>query len=268
VAVENITETKEDMEDLRCLLKFIDEECKPDFDLIRAIKHGGVKKIAFTDIDLLFSAGDEIYSQKHVDNPQVYRVLATTGGRPLRKTEFIRGNYKLYVRMFKTSGNVCEHNYPPDYHDIFRARKDDDGKGESLYRRHDTASPFIIDCYSIDFDGSHLGGVQKQIEIRPYEGEKPVTSLPVYPLKFLPDLEKAKERLLVRGRCFLKMLDVSHKYYEGLSLSEPREEVTHLAHRWSLFSIADSFVTDSKSSNRRPNPRATAQPRVGPQTWP
>ncbi|KAG0124130.1 hypothetical protein HOY82DRAFT_588070 [Tuber indicum] len=225
-AVENITETKEDMEDLRCLLEFIDEECKSDFDLVRAIKHGGVKKIAFTDIDLLFTAGDEIYSQKHVDNPQIYRVLATTGGRPLRKTEFIRGNYKLYYRMLKkaTTG-ICEPNHAPSYSDIFRARKDDDGKGESLYRRHDTASPFIIDCYSIDFDGSHLGGVQKQIEIRPYEGEKPVTSLPVYPLKFLPDLEKTRERLVARGKSFLQMLDVSHRYYEGLSLSEPKEEI-------------------------------------------
>ncbi|PWW77821.1 hypothetical protein C7212DRAFT_342460 [Tuber magnatum] len=228
VAVENITETKEDMEDLRCLLKFIDEECRSDFDLVRAIKHGGIKKIAFTDIDLLFTAGEEIYSQKDVDNPQVYRVLATTGGRPLRKSEAIRGNYKLYLRMTKEltgTGIMCERNHTPNYNDIFRARRDDDGKGESLYRRHDTASPFIIDCYSIDFDGLHLGGVQKQIEIRPYEGEKPVTSLPVYPLKFLPDLEKARERLLDRGKSFLEMLGVSHKYYEGLSLSEPKEEV-------------------------------------------
>ncbi|KAG0636601.1 hypothetical protein HOY80DRAFT_1017349 [Tuber brumale] len=226
VAVENITETKEDMEDLRCLLKFIDEECKFDFDLVRAIKHGGVKKIAFTDIDLLFTAGEEIYSQKDVDNPQIYRVLSTTGGRPLRKTEFIRGNYKMYYRMLKkVTISICEPNLPPNYSDIFRAKKGDDGKGESLYRRHDTASPFIIDCYSIDFDGFHLGGVQKQIEIRPYEGEKPVTSLPVYPLKFLPDLEKTRERLLARGKSFLQMLEVSHRYYEGLSLSEPKEEI-------------------------------------------
>ncbi|CUS14986.1 unnamed protein product [Tuber aestivum] len=248
VAVENITETKEDMEDLRCLLKFIDEECKSDFDLVQAIKHGGVKKIAFTDIDLLFTAGEEIYSQKDVDNPQVYRVLATTGGRPLRKTEAIRGNLKLYSRMMKElTGSICERNHPPNYNDIFRAKRDDDGKGEPLYRRHDTASPFIIDCYSIDFDGLHLGGVQKQIEIRPYEGEKPVTSLPVYPLKFLPDLEKTRGRLLDRGKSFLTMLDVSHKYYEGLSLSEPKEEVAHLIHPQAFSSIAHSFVAGSKS---------------------
>ncbi|RPA89391.1 hypothetical protein L873DRAFT_1849319 [Choiromyces venosus 120613-1] len=224
VAVANITEAKEDMEDLRCLLKFIDEECKFDFDLVRAIKHGGVKKIAFKDIDLLFTAGEEVYSQMDVDNPQAYRVLATTGGRPLRKTEFIPGNHKLYYPLL-TKATICEHNQPPNYNDIFRARKDDDGKGESLYRRYDTASPFIIDCYSIDFDGVHLGGVQKQIEIRPYEGEKPVTSLPVYPLKLLPDLEKTRERLLDRGRSFLRMIDVSHKYYEGMSLSEPKQEI-------------------------------------------
>jgi len=103
-------------------------------------------------------------------------------------------------------------------------------------------TPFSITCVYIDFDGTHLGPVQKVIDFKRFDGERDVTSLEVYPLRFhpvrpsdfgdvewkeveaLPSHERYRQKLICRGAKFLEVVAVKHMYYAGPTL-EVRDEV-------------------------------------------
>ncbi|RDL40429.1 uncharacterized protein BP5553_00408 [Venustampulla echinocandica] len=101
-------------------------------------------------------------------------------------------------------------------------------------------TPITIKCVYVDFDGKQLGPVSKPFNIKRFEGERAVTSLEVYPLRFHPartvepssgnrDQSVApdcslRQRLIDRGRKFLEVAGVKHMYYTGLTL-ETKDEV-------------------------------------------
>lgn len=87
-------------------------------------------------------------------------------------------------------------------------------------------SPFVIDCVRFDFDGEKLGPVQDTISIFEYEEDRTITTLDVYPISYAEKEEELTKALLNRGRRFAAYRAFKHKRYEGLSLSEPQEEVS------------------------------------------
>ncbi|CAH0046523.1 unnamed protein product [Clonostachys solani] len=54
----------------------------------------------------------------------------------------------------------------------------------------------------VDWNGQKCGFAKWSIDVSFYAGERHVSSLPVYPVKFCESVEEAKERLLKRGRLF------------------------------------------------------------------
>ena len=102
--------------------------------------------------------------------------------------------------------------------------------------------PFSIECIYIDFNGQNLGPVPKVFDFKRFDGERDVTSLEVYPLRFhpvkraefsdsewkeleaFPDHERYRQKLIRRGAKFLEVAGVKHMYYAGPTL-EARDEV-------------------------------------------
>jgi hypothetical protein len=102
--------------------------------------------------------------------------------------------------------------------------------------------PFSITCLYIDFNGTNLGPVPKVFDFKRFDGERDVTSLEVYPLRFhpakradfsdsewkeledLPANERYRQKLIRRGAKFLQVAGVKHMYYAGPTL-EARDEV-------------------------------------------
>ncbi|KAH7309739.1 hypothetical protein B0I35DRAFT_397843 [Stachybotrys elegans] len=123
------------------------------------------------------------------------------------------------------------------------------GDGKQAYRviqvnsaKHSRAPPFSITCVYIDFDGTDLGPVSKVFDFKRFDGERDVTSLEVYPLRFhlskrsdfsdsewkeleaLPANKRYREKLIRRGAKFLQVAGTKHMYYAGPTL-ESRDEV-------------------------------------------
>ena len=81
-------------------------------------------------------------------------------------------------------------------------------------------TPVILNCVYIDFDGKQLGPVAKRVEIPRFDGEKSITSLEVYPLRFAEDRSPSgrdgeekktfREKLIARGKMFLDCAGVKH----------------------------------------------------------
>lgn len=168
---------------MKCLLQFMDKDLQDIMEIRREIKEVTLQEIAFEHLWHLFKPGDLVISNKPKE--QAYRVLHAGGGRPFRDKVDMAG------RPLINSGQKI-------------------------------TSKFTLDCFYIDFNGTHYGPAPKKISISPYEGKRQITALDVIPITFLPDkdAQDIEETLVARGKKFVKLARVSHKKYKGLSLRE------------------------------------------------
>ncbi|TFB05621.1 hypothetical protein CCMA1212_002024 [Trichoderma ghanense] len=110
------------------------------------------------------------------------------------------------------------------------------------------AASITLFCVYIDFDGKQLGPVSKSFVISKFDGEKAITALEVYPIRFAEsptatyqqarddfalssspkdkDDPKAsfRQELIDRGKMFIDVASVKHMHYNGFTL-EARDEV-------------------------------------------
>lgn len=111
------------------------------------------------------------------------------------------------------------------------------------------AEATTIECVFIDFDGQQMGPVKVAFPIRKFAGQREILSLPIYPFRFfvmkdqlslhLPKLEVGKhergkaaktrvselqQRLIQRGRKFVRVAKIKHMYYAGVTVN-PHDEV-------------------------------------------
>lgn len=181
---------------IKCLLHFMDSHLQDLNEVYRHINDHTLKEIKFENLWYLFKAGDVVVSHRPKD--QAYRVLHVGGGR------LSRG----YV----------------------------DEKGEPILKRQPKKwSDFFIDCYKMDFNGTHYGPVAHQITISPYDGLRQIAALDVVPISFVPGTDEGsiEDILLARGKKFVRLARVSHKKYKGINLKEGpfrREEVCYLSY--------------------------------------
>jgi hypothetical protein len=160
------------------------------------------RKVFFSDLWLLFRPGMEVIGG---DGKQAYRVISVTSAKHRVAADWERWNNNLSDDRRKTS-------------------------------------PFNITCIYIDFDGKNLGPVTKVFDFKRFDGEKDITLLEVYPLRFhpvkqsdfddltwteaesLPTSQKYRRKLIRRGSMFLDVASVKHMYYAGPTL-EVRDDV-------------------------------------------
>ncbi|KAG5789276.1 hypothetical protein H9Q69_011673 [Fusarium xylarioides] len=134
--------------------------------------------VRFSELWYLFPPDSFIYARKSDFVHKVWRVVQRTGGR-------------RYMRR-------------PDH------------VPESSFRYQ--FSPFVVDCYFIDFDGRHFVPVFGQFEIDFFDDVQPVSSLPVFPLRIAEkDGLVHRDQLEDRSREFVDYTSVQHRYYCGWS---------------------------------------------------
>lgn len=134
--------------------------------------------VRFSELWYLFPPDSFIYARKSDFVHKVWRVVQRTGGR-------------RYMRR-------------PDH------------IPESSFRYQ--FSPFVVDCYFIDFDGRHFVPVFGQFEIDFFDDVQPVSSLPVCPLRIAEkDGLVHRDQLEARSREFIDHTSVRHRYYCGWS---------------------------------------------------
>ncbi|KAI1150759.1 P-loop containing nucleoside triphosphate hydrolase protein [Nemania diffusa] len=183
----------------RCFMELIKTKLSLEVNVARAVKEGTIDKIMFCHLWFLFPPGETIYYQKQNrdEPPQAAQVLKVSGGRA-----------KL-----------------PNAPTSWLAFLDPDGRRRYLQK----VSPFTIDAFHLDFDGKKYRPFQVKYEIPKYPGEFPITSLPVFPLRFLPESSKTAtiSLLLNRGLNFrnLASVEAAHREYHGRTLDSEPEDI-------------------------------------------
>ena len=189
----------------KMLVLLLDEDLKSTLDTCSQIRAGSLTHIAYGDLIHLFNPGDIVVSSQN-RRLQAYTVVTASGGRPL---------------LLKNSSSSS------DQYSFSSDRKIN--TEENIFLPAARHSPFTIDYWYYDFDGTSYGRISKSIVIPRFEGLKPVTLLPLYPAKFHNDGHgNIKEKLRQRGANFLELCsghEVNHQEYDGRTLDGIPEEV-------------------------------------------
>ena len=210
----------------KTMIAVMDNDLRPKLELSSKIKNQTLKEIAYEDLGYLFKPGDVVLASQD-QRLQALAVLATTGGRKL-----------LDTRVRQTNG---------------------EDEPESFFHTSGGHSPFVVDCFYYDFDGTNFGAILRSITIPKYEGKTPINHLAVYPESLSGrENEDVKTILAERGRKFVQLCStstVAHRTYTGRTLDDPPEEVDSQV-------IIDCHMAAIVPAEQRPD---TAQwmPRLG-----
>ncbi|KAI9737349.1 MAG: hypothetical protein M1834_009503 [Cirrosporium novae-zelandiae] len=202
---EDLLDSPDTMQDIRCLLEFIDEYLKPIENKYRDNKN---RKVRFADLWYLFKPGEVVYvplGNNGQDKDPKSRNTAAGNSTEPSVSDIHNERYQEVWRVLHTANGRL----------VLNTNDDDDP--ESLKKR-ERINPFFVKCYHLDFDGREFGPVAHTFPLQPFEGEKDITSLEVYPLRYSENISKIKTNLIENGKEFLNFTSFKPRYYVGRSL--------------------------------------------------
>lgn len=188
------------LDHLQVLADYMDKELGPEIERRKKIIDGEFKQLAFEHLWHLFNPGDIVFITKKAggeDYPRAHRVYHVTGGRR--------------AITCREDGNKDDSGG--------KARDDAGGKDYKIGMTNN----LYLDCTSTAFDGEQYFPVGGNYSIKPYEGEKDILELPIYPLRCKSGHELILQSLLQRGKKFRALDRVAHRYYDGLTTTEIEE---------------------------------------------
>lgn len=173
---------------MRCFVEFLDKEIIPDSDRFASLDYSNDAKVRFYDLCYLFKTGDIIYRPVEGDLP---------GCRDARMGQRA---WRVYHTDY-SSGII--HGPASDHHNyVHHGLEVNDGL-------------FTIQSYCIEHTGDELGVITNSFTISPYEGLKPVNSLPIFPLRFLADHTPFFQGAMEKGDKVLRAIETKHATYNG-----------------------------------------------------
>lgn len=82
----------------------------------------------------------------------------------------------------------------------------------------------VVRMFYLEFDGDFIGRRSRKIHIRPFDGEKSIDSLPIFPAEYCTDTT-IREKLVERGKKYVELTKRSYLEHWGETLSLPRRTV-------------------------------------------
>lgn len=184
-------------------MKFMQTRLMPLYTRFEKADFNTPIKVRYSDLWYLFRHGDILFGRQNHASENVETEPKPSGDKS--------GSGRLGVstadtQLWRLHGVVT---YGVDWRVDDLAEKPN-GK---LYRANnsrdlDKYTEFYV--YYIDFDGKSFAPVERTRAVDWYEGEKAITSLPVYPIRFVKDSEQMMRRLRTRGEKFRDLVSQSH----------------------------------------------------------
>ncbi|KAK2739363.1 AAA family ATPase [Colletotrichum kahawae] len=166
------------------------------FPLRQALRDEDDMRVRFSELWHLYVPGDIVFVKDPNVTQKLWRVVQGTGGAPSP------------VSLPAPPPNTAQ----LDYLRLGGAA----GIGKMV--------PFTLDCYYLDFDGTHFVRVLKKFEIEEFKDLASIKSLPILPLSVAEreDMVDTKS-LRQRGERFIAYTQPTYCYYKGRSLSHDPE---------------------------------------------
>jgi len=183
-STEVLYSRKETLDEVQCYVDFAEEHLLPLRHQFDSPGGSGVLKVRHEDLCYLFQPGDLVY-------------IPSSGQQGLSArfstTQTIRKVYRVHAHTYGQS--ISE------------------GCSCSICK-----GPTTVYTYYLDYDGGGYGCVPNPVEFKSFEGEKEITELPCYPIRFMKDLEKTLEHAKSDGTNFVAHISRRYGFYSGWSM--------------------------------------------------
>ncbi|KAK7702982.1 hypothetical protein SLS57_011117 [Botryosphaeria dothidea] len=200
----NLINSAEAMNDLQCLVDFMDKFIKPYLDRFDGITNG---KIRFQDLWHLFKPEDTVFMPVKIAKQKVEKT-SQGEARPfgMFNSTLAKGNerYQNAYKVMSVVGGRPE------------LRSREEGEERTIEKPFYTC--FEMGLYSVDFDGKEFIPNNFVHLQHHFDGERDITSLAVYPWRFAENGNKISEQLVQRGRDFTNYTSNQHRFYAGTTL--------------------------------------------------
>ena len=194
---EDISNSLEAFKDLGCLIEFIDVELRPIMDSYSGSTR---QKVWFNDLWHLFKPGDLIHCP--LNHKETADELFVDGKYFPQKPE---DRYQEGLRVVCTTGGRPH------------LEESTENYGGTGHRTRTNA--FVLSTYWVDFNGTRFNASTWQFFLVPFVGEKDITSLECYPLRYSPEASQLKSKWKSRGEAFREYMTFKYRYYTGKSLT-------------------------------------------------
>ena len=196
---EPVDDSAAALAELKCYVQFMRDEIMPLYSQFDNMNESSNAKVRFHDLWYLFRLGELVYRP--------------VGGGAIQETN----NFVLGQRAWR----VCATRASMSWDGITTQNRNhiNDDDGERAY--------FGIECYYIDYTGDEFCVVTETFQIQPYEGERPIKSLKVFPYRFLADHKERLDAYTNYGKKFLSSIEERHAAYNWWTVTRtPRGDAT------------------------------------------
>jgi hypothetical protein len=187
---------------LKLLQEFSNKHLAAQHETYARIKTGDLKKIAYEDLCFLFTPGDIVYFKVR-GYEQLGRVYSVIGGQQ---------------RKGKPQKDKPPRQYNPFTGEVIGKLPEESVQSQA----RGSWTPVTIDYYTMESDGFYLGPKDHCKQITRYSGERVITELAIFPLRFHEKKDEIMRRLTERGRRYCS--SYGHKSYRGITCPEIDKE--------------------------------------------
>lgn len=198
-----------------CASNVVDVEHGEDIIVGKASQEQTPPVTNFKNYWMLLKPGAFVYKRQH-GVLSTYVVHSVTGGVENRKLEpyvslwIYNRPIRLALFSILLSSNDIHHG--------------NQRRSKTLKKALLTPFSYQITLWNLNFDGRQLGRCSDMAFLIPFEGERPITSLSVYPVEFHQDKGSditMREQMIARGRRFMSLTKSTYCNYDGHTLSSP-----------------------------------------------
>lgn len=189
------------VDQIQCYIDFVEDRILPVYRNFDVIRPKSSHQVRFDDLWYIFRVGDLLYAPKKDVSQGLNREIATA----------------------QTIWRIFDHAIPDDLPFMPARSAMAMPPRPPMPPRPATPrmfEPFTVQCYYVDYDGTEFGAVTTTFDLEKYDGERKVTSLPVYPLRFAPNYAQLLAHAQSTGENFLANIENPNRYgsYSGWTL--------------------------------------------------
>lgn len=219
LGIESLFTHADTLAEMRLYIKFVDEQILPDFQRFQDQDiNTAPTKIRWDLLWYLFKPGDLVYVPNLNSGVRARVPMGWDGVFQRLQAGFGDGGMDSGTSSnHNTRGSHTDQMVWRIYRAPFKQSVIDGCNCESCLKMDSTWS---ISCYHIDYDGHDFSAVGRTIEIPSFEGEREITQLPCYPMRYVKQRDEIMERGRQYGSKFIEHIDPAKRYsfYRGWTL--------------------------------------------------
>lgn len=209
-----LLDSKDALEHMETYVKFMETRVMPLEDQFSGASSGRTK-VAFEDLQYLFRVGQDVYRPLTSNKGSVNDSGSMYSSSMSSTYQQLWRIYSIVAPYVPSDPDEAASDATDKVEEIDSLNPADDDDDEN----HSGAKQMYIYCYCIEFDGNAYYPLCQYVTIKKYEGERAITSLPIYPANYLKTHQELFATQEKNGKEFMEFVRQRHVYHFGWTVS-------------------------------------------------